>query len=321
MTQDIPLLLDVVPETDSVIDEIISGLTGRPKTLPSKYFYDARGSELFDQICELDEYYPTRTEQRILEDNLDEITALIGPNAVLVEYGSGSSTKTQLLLGALSRPKTYVPIDISRDHLLAAAARLTKSYPQISILPVCADYSQELRLGIRLSPGSHTTVFFPGSTIGNFEPHDAISFLTRIAKLVGRDGGLLIGVDLKKDRKILESAYNDSRGVTAAFNLNMLNHINHRAETTFDSDLFRHRAIYNDVLGRIEMHLFVTEDHNVTVGGELINLAEGESICTEYSHKYDPDEFADMSKRAGFTVERVWTDRQMLFSLQYLRAV
>lgn len=320
-TYRVPLYLDLAPETDRFEEEILKGLRSTPKTLPSKYFYDERGSRLFDEICLLDEYYPTRTEISILEDHIDDITDALGRSVILVEYGSGSSVKTRLLLDAIPDATAYVPIDISREHLLSTAEHLKRQYPKIEVLPVCADYSQSIHLGLFPTPGTRLSVFFPGSTIGNFLAEHAVAFMRRMHALVGRGGGLLIGVDLVKDPDVIEAAYDDERGVTAAFNRNILHHINERANADFDPDRFRHRAPWIGSSNRIEMRLQAMDDMRVRVAGETIDFRTGEDIVTEYSHKYTLEGFAKLASEAGFDVERIWTDDRNWFSVQYLRAV
>ena len=321
MTYLVPLYLDLAPDIDSFAKDVYSGLGASPKTLPSKYFYDARGSQIFDAICELDEYYPTRTEMGILEENLEQISDMIGSCAILVEYGSGSSLKTRMLLGALSDAEAYVPIDISRAHLLNASEHIRKLYPAINVLPVCADYSQRISLDLVATPGSHVTVYFPGSTIGNFERGDAVAFLGRVHDLVGPGGGLLIGVDLVKDIDILTAAYDDASGVTASFNRNILMHINARLGASFDPDTFDHEALWNAHEQRIEMHLVSQVAQTVAIGSQSVRFEAGESILTEYSHKYSLESFASMAAEAGFRSERIWTDERSWFSIQYLTAI
>ena len=310
-------LLDFHPETDSLRDEVLDGLRHTPKQLPSKFFYDERGSQLFDAICALDEYYPTRTEQAIMEAHVGDMVDAIGPRARLVEYGSGSSMKTRILLDHLIDPAGYVPIDISREHLLQAAEEIADRYPELAVLPVCADYTANYRLPEPETSVERTVVYYPGSTIGNFTPDTARDFLAHIADQVGRNGGLLIGVDLQKDEALLHAAYNDAEGVTAEFNKNLLRRINRELDATFDLDRFRHEAIYNREAGRIEMHLVSETDQQVTVAGVDVDFAAGERITTEYSYKYTLDGFAALAADAGWTVERVWTDEAQLFSVQY----
>ncbi len=321
MSFTVSLYLDLAPRTDSFSDEVIRGLSGRPKTLPSKFLYDGRGSQLFDQICELEEYYPTRTEMSILSGNMPEILDALGQSAILIEYGSGTSTKTRLLLDNLTDADSYVPIDISREHLISASEHIQKSYPHLTVLPVCADYSQRIPLNLNPTPGSRITVFFPGSTIGNFEKKEAVDFMARLSSIVGPGGGVLLGVDLVKDVETLTAAYDDAAGVTALFNQNILMHINARMAGCFDPDAFMHRAVWNGSEQRIEMHLESQTRQTVELGDEVIEFEKGETILTEYSHKYTLESFAALAQEAGFTVDHVWTDPDALFSVQYLTAV
>ncbi|MEO5657066.1 MAG: L-histidine N(alpha)-methyltransferase [Nitrospiria bacterium] len=294
------------------------GLSARVKRLPCKLFYDARGSELFEAICETPEYYVTRTEQRILTRYAEKIAERIGPHARIVEFGSGNSAKTRVLLDHLDRPAAYIPVDISQSQLAAASLALARAYPQVEILPLCADYTGLVAIPQASRPVSKTIVFFPGSTIGNFTPEEARHFLARIARLCGPSGGLLIGVDLKKDRAVLEPAYADREGVTAAFNLNLLHRVNRELGGELPVERFRHRAHYNSRHGRIEMHLVARGPISGRVGRTAIRLAAGEHITTEYSYKYRPAEFARLAEEAGFQVVQRWSDERSLFSIQYL---
>jgi dimethylhistidine N-methyltransferase len=299
--------------SDPFREDVLAGLSASPKRLPCKYLYDARGSELFDRITELKAYYPTTTELGILEDRAHAIAKAVGPGVRVVEYGSGSSNKTRILLDALRSPAEYVPIDISVSCLADAAARIAHEYPGLAVTPLHADYTDR----IELPPGPRTLAYFPGSTIGNFEPEEAVAFLSRVRRTVGK-GLLLIGVDLKKDPAVLHEAYNDPEGVTALFNLNLLARINRELGASFDLPRFRHYAPYNPELGCIEMHLVSAEAQVVTIGDYPISFGEGESILTERSYKYGIAEFGRLAESAGFTVARVWTDPRRLFSVQLL---
>ena len=310
---------DLAPE-QGIRDEVLDGLRHTPKELPPKLFYDERGSQLFDQICELEEYYPTRTEMAIMSAHADEMAALIGPDSLLVEYGSGSSLKTRILLDHLVAPSGYVPIDISREHLLRSAERLAAAYPEIEILPVWADYTAGLTLPRPTQTMARAVAYFPGSTIGNCHPHEAVRLLRQIAELVGPGGALLIGVDLQKDRATLERAYNDRAGVTAAFNLNMLARINRELGADFALDQFRHRALYNEQLHRIEMHLVSQHTQLVDIDSVRVAFEAGERILTECSYKYSLESFGALARVGGFEVTHVWTDPRRLFSVQYLLA-
>jgi dimethylhistidine N-methyltransferase len=312
-------LHDFAPETEQFRSDVLCGLAKPQKSIPCKYFYDERGSQLFDVICELDEYYPTRTEAGIMRQHGAAMAKKIGPHVALIEYGSGSSTKTRILLDHLREPSAYVPIDISREHLGKSAQALSEEYPRIPILPVCADYTRPFDLP-DAALQTQRAVYFPGSTIGNFTPSEAQSFLKNIASVCGPGGGLLIGVDLQKETRILEAAYNDALGVTAEFNLNLLRRINSELEGDFQVDKWRHYAVYNTTEGRIEMHLLSCEAQIAHVGDATIRFHAGETICTEYSYKYTPAGFARLAAQAGLRVEQIWTDEQNLFSAQYLTA-
>ncbi len=300
--------------------DVLRGLSRRQKSLPCKYFYDARGSELFERICTLDEYYPTRTELGIMEDRVAQMAQCVGPNVRLVELGAGSGLKTRLLLEALETPAAYLPVEISKSALDACAASLGQAFPKLELLPVCADYTQSVELPRPTTSFEHTAAYFPGSTIGNFRPDQARRFMARIAHMVGDGGGLLIGVDLQKDREVLEAAYNDRRGVTAAFNLNMLERINRELGADFNLDGFFHRAVWNNNEGRIEMRLVSSRAQTVHVGGECLSFNDGEFITTEFSYKYTVDRFETLAQDAGFEVRRLWTDDQSWFSVWYLEA-
>jgi len=296
---------------------VISGLSQEQKRLAPKYFYDANGSALFDSICELDEYYPTRTEMKVLEDRAKEITDLIY-GYHLIEFGSGSSAKIRILLNTASQLASYVPVDISRDHLLAAANTIANDYPNLHVIPICTDFTQRFELPDYVSQGKKA-IFFPGSTIGNFGRLEAGQFLSMLAEILGNDGSLFVGVDLRKDPNILNAAYNDAKGVTAAFNLNLLVRINRELNANFDLSAFEHKAHYNASKGRIEMHLLSKTEQTVIVGGREFHFNRHETIHTENSHKYDIDEFHKMGRQAGFTPEKTWTDSNKLFSIHYLR--
>lgn len=309
---------DFEPSLDAFRREVVRGLSEGPKRIAPKFLYDETGCELFDEICRLDEYYLTRTEVRILQDNAAEICAALGPGCRLVELGSGSSTKTRILLDCLSSPAAYVPVDIAREHLLRCSARLSRVYPSLSVSPVCADYTADFRLPDMPCAPHRTVAFFPGSTIGNLEPPEAEHFLHRLAALCGQGGALLIGVDLKKDRRTLERAYNDARGVTAAFNLNLLARINRAFGACIRSESFRHHAFYNEEFGRIEMHLVNMAEQTVRLNGTEIAFGRGESIVTEHSYKYTVEEFEKLAARSGWTLESLWIDAGHLFSVLYL---
>jgi dimethylhistidine N-methyltransferase len=312
-------LVDLSPTVDEFRADVLAGLSRRRRRLPCKYFYDRRGSRLFDRICGLEEYYPTRTELAIMRAFAHEMAATIGPRATLIELGSGSSLKTRLLIDALPDLAEYIPVDISRAHLHRAAARLAEEYPDLRVIPLCADFTQ----GIHLPPSLGSTkrvVYFSGSTIGNFVPREARRLLARIARLVGPQGGLLIGVDLVKERHTLVSAYNDTQGVTAAFNVNLLARINRELRGTFDCAAFRHLAVYDSARRRIEMHLASTRQQSVLVDGERFEFEPGETICTEYSHKYTIDQFAALAEPGGLRLVRAWTDPSRWFAVMCFTA-
>lgn len=300
--------------------DVRAGLGGKRKRLPSKYLYDRRGSELFDQICELDEYYPTRTELAITRRHAREMAEQIGPGVALLEYGSGSSVKTRLLLDALHDAVAYVPIDISKEHLAAAAARMESAYPALDVLPVCADFTQPFTLPEFPREPSHCAVYFPGSTIGNFPPGAAAELLASIRQTVGQGGGALLGVDLQKSVDVIEAAYNDAAGVTAAFNLNLLERINRELDANFSVDNFEHRADYDASHGRIDMHLVARRDQVIEIAGESVAFHRGETIHTEHSHKYTLEGVATLAAEAGLAMHKAWTDQREWFAVVHLVA-
>ena len=300
---------------DGFREDLIAGLSQPQKQIPPKYFYDAAGSRLFDRICRLAEYYPTRTELAITRAHRAAIARFAGAGAELIEYGSGASRKTRILIGAL-RPAVYVPVDISEAALASAALRLAREFRWLHIFAVTGDFTQPLRLPVfRMRPGRRRLVYFPGSTIGNLTPEDAQAFLRMTRGQVGRTGAMLVGVDLKKDANVLHAAYNDARGVTAAFNLNLLERANGELGADFDLRRFRHYAFYNPALGRIEMHLVSLARQTVNVGAHRFSLEPGETIHTENSYKYSAEEFAALAAEAGFRAERIWRDKRGWFAL------
>ena len=314
-------LIDYKPPMEIVREEVLEGLKKPSKTLPSKLLYDERGSQLFDEITRLEEYYPTRTEVSILKSSIGQIVARIGRSALLIEYGSGSSEKTRLLLEKLDDLAGYVPIDISKEHLMSSATAIARAFPDLEVLPVCADYNQPFDIPSPEKPPSRRIAYFPGSTIGNFFPHEAASFLGKIADTAGDSGGVLMGVDLRKDPKILRAAYNDSKGVTADFNRNLLARLNRELDADFEIDRFRHGAVYNETEDRIEMHLVSQTDQTVHLDGTSIPFKAGETIMTETSYKYTVESFESLAAQAGLRVESVWTDPNRLFSIQYLETI
>ena len=310
---------EIAVKSGDLLAEVQASLSEKPKRLPSKLFYDQRGSELFEQICRLPEYYLTRAEIEILNEHGPSIAAQVGPHCMLVEFGAGSITKTRILLDHLQEPTCVVPVDISGDFLLAAAEALRRDYPHVSVCPVAADYLAKFELP---TPPPRTRLIlgaFLGSTIGNLEMDEAVAFLNNVRGLIGRQGRLLLGVDLRKDPEVLWAAYNDAEGVTAKFNLNILEVVNRELGADFDPALFEHYAEYFELQGRMEMRLVSREDQQVAIGERTIDLAEGEFIVTEYSHKYRMEDVERLAKGAGMTVGRIWTDRRRLFSLQLLR--
>jgi dimethylhistidine N-methyltransferase len=316
-------LLDLHPREESFRAAVLRGLARRPRTLEPKWFYDRRGSELFERITGLPTYYPTRTELGILRAAARELALLLGPRVALVEYGSGSSAKVRLLLDALREPLAYVPIDISREFLWAASEALAADYPDLLVAPVCADWSRSVALPPAATAGARRrVVFFPGSTIGNLHPAAAERLLRGAARLAGRGGGLLVGVDTPKERAVLEAAYDDPQGVTADFNRNLLARINRELGGTFDLARFRHRAVWNEAPAtgapRVEMHLESRCDQTAAVAGRAFRFAAGETIHTECSYKYDVATFQALAARAGFAPRRVWTDPAGWFSVHWL---
>jgi dimethylhistidine N-methyltransferase len=312
--------IDCKPQLSSFRKDVLEGLAGNPKVLDPKLFYDEEGSRLFELICNAPEYYPTRSEAAVLDTYAEEIKREMGQHPLLIEFGSGSSQKVRLLLDKI-RPSGYVAVEISREQLLVACDQLSTLYPHLDIAAVCADYSQPLDM-TNIEPGKNEqrVAFFPGSTIGNFKPEAAVQFLVNLRLAVGPGGGLLIGVDLKKSPQILNAAYNDKEGVTAAFNLNLLHRINEELDANFDLSRFRHRAFYNEALGRIEMHLVSSGTQQVRIEDKVFHFDMGESIHTENSYKYTVDEFQALAAKAGFQPGKVWMDQHGLFSVHYLVA-
>jgi dimethylhistidine N-methyltransferase len=309
---------DLAPDTGSFLQDVVQGLSHKQKTLPAKYFYDERGSKLFEAICELPEYYPTRTELTLMRESSHDMAAKIGPKTLLIEYGSGSSTKTPILIDAL-QPAGYLPIDISREQLAHAALALADERPTLPVRAVCADYTKPFALpNCEDLDFQRKLVYFPGSTIGNFDRAETHRFLSQIVDVVGRNGAALIGVDLKKDPAILHAAYNDAAGVTAAFNLNVLARINRELGGDFALDGFRHHAFYDGNRGRIEMHLLSTRLQTVTIAAKNFVFEEGETIHTEISCKYSIGEFQTVARGAGLLATGVWTDPKQWFSVHYL---
>ena len=309
-------------ESRSFAEDVILGLSSRPKQLPCKYFYDARGSALFDRITELDEYYPTRTEAAIMREHAPAMAAAIGPGARIVELGSGSSVKTRLLLDALDRPASYAPVDISAEHLDQAAAAIARDYPGLEVQPIAADFTRGFALPEPTRAATRTVVYFPGSTIGNFTEAQALALLEAVAECVGahasddeRPGGLLLGFDRVKDAGTLEAAYDDALGVTAEFNLNLLARINRELDGDFDLDRFEHRAVWAPEPARIEIFLRSRVDQIVHAAGQAFRFRAGEDVLTEYSHKYTPARIVGLARRAGLGRAQLWSDPDGLFGV------
>lgn len=308
---------DLQPEVGSFLEDAVTGLSLPRKALNPKYFYDDRGCELFEAICDLPEYYPTRTEIAIMHASASEMARCLGPDCVLIEFGSGSGRKTPLLLAELA-PVRYVPIDIAGTPLRASAAHIGRMFPNLDVAAVCADYTRPLDLPLESGQRARRVIYFPGSTIGNFSLCETRQFLGRARSLAGPGGAMLVGVDLKKDPEVLRAAYDDSRGVTAAFNLNLLARINRELGADFDLSAFRHRAFYNADEGRVEMHLESLARQSVLFGGRSFSFEAEETIHTESSHKYSVEEFHSLARDSGFVPERCWVDPQQLFAVHYL---
>lgn len=311
-------VVDFKPRRDTFREDFREGLRRDPKQIPPKYFYDAEGSRLFDRICELEEYFPTRTENDLLYRHSEEVCALVGSGCRLVEYGSGSSDKTRLLLDRLETPAAYVPIEISREHLLKATGTLARRYPEVEMLPVCADYTEPYQAPTPARRYRKTLFFFPGSTIGNFLPEEALGFLKGVGQQAVPGDGLLIGIGLQTDQAVLERAYNDAAGVTAAFNRNLLERARRELGVAINPASFRHEAVYDRTYHRIEMRLVCQHKQAFELDGELFKIRPGEHIVTEYSHKFTDAGFVRMAAQAGFHAERAWTDPSERFSIHYL---
>ena len=306
------------PQTEDFLVEVLRGLKKTPKELPTKYLYDEHGSALYERICTLDEYYLPRLEVEIMERNIDEMVHLLGDRISLIEYGCGSCTKTRILLDNLPDLTAYIPIDISKEQLSNVSNELNLDYPELEILPVCTDFTGDFQLPIPEKYHKQKVVYFPGSSIGNFEPESARRLLARIAVVCETEGALLIGIDLAKDPEVLHYAYNDRQGITAAFNLNLLERINHELGGDFHPEQFEHRAFYNPDQGRVEMHLISLRDQTIHLNNTKISFERGESIWTESSYKYELSDFTRIANDAGFQVRRVWCDEQQWFSVLYL---
>ena len=310
---------DLAPGEESFRDAVLDGLGQPQKAIPCKFFYDARGSALFEAICRLPEYYPTRTEIAILKEKAPEIAGHMGPHCRLIEFGSGASSKVRILLQALDHPAAYAPVDISREHLRDAAASLAEDFPSLPVVAVCADYTRPFAMPPLPGPRGKRVGFFPGSTIGNFEPNAAVGFLANYARVLGPGGEMLIGVDLKKEPKILDAAYNDGAGVTARFNLNLFERINRELDGDLAIDRFEHVAFYNETEGRVEIYVRSLANQVAWIAGKPILFGKDELIHTEYSYKYSIAEFRALAARVGFLPVHTWTDAARLFSVHYFR--
>jgi dimethylhistidine N-methyltransferase len=310
---------DLAPGEDSFRDSVLSGLSGEPKSLPCKFFYDSHGAELFERITAVPEYYLTRTELSILETNAGAIAAHIGPHARLIELGAGALRKVRILLGALETPAAYVPVDISREQLRAAGEQLAGDFPDLPVVAVCADYTRPFTLPPLPGRPGKRVGFFPGSTIGNFEPEGVVAFLKNCAALLGPGGEIVIGVDVKKDPAVLNAAYNDAAGINAAFNLNLLERINRELDGDLKIEQFAHVAFYEEAKGRVELYVKSLTEQTVRIAGQHFDFARDELIHTENSYKYAIPEFRTLAARAGFRPVDSWTDRSELFSVHYFR--
>ena len=310
-------VLDLEPPREKFLGEVIAGLSSVPRTLPCKFFYDHHGAALFQKICETPEYYVTRTELQILQKYGADMAGHLGPGIELIGFGTGAGTKTRILLEKLREPAAYVPVDISSGQLAQSTTLFRQLFPGLEILPVCADYLQPFSLPSPVHKGARKVIYFPGSTIGNFEPAAALDFLRLIAAIGQAGGGLLIGVDLQKDHEVLERAYNDSQGVTAAFNLNLLARVNRELDANFDLNSWNHRAVYNAAEGRIEMNLISARDQRIQIAQHQFNFEAGEKIITEFSYKHTPEGFTKLAEAAGFSLDKMWTDDAHLFGVFY----
>ena len=312
---------DLAPKLETFRDAVIEGLSRQRKSLPCRFLYDERGSDLFEAICETPEYYPTRTEIGILREHAPEMAALIGPGADLIEFGSGAGHKIKLVLKALERPRAYIGIEVSREILLRASDDLALDFPNLQVIAICADFLKPVALPRDIAEGGHRRVaFFPGSSIGNFTPAEATRFLANCRAMVGPGGGMLIGVDLKKDEARLDAAYNDAAGVTAAFTLNLLDRMNRELGGDFIVDRFEHHAKYDPASGRVAIHIRSLADQTVRVAGRSFGFARGEGIHTEDSWKYTVGDFQNLARDAGYRPIACWTDMERLFSVHYLAA-
>lgn len=311
---------DTLPGEAAFLRDVLAGLGAAQKTIPSRWLYDVRGSELFEEITELPEYYPTRTERAIFKAHAPAMADAVGPAAMVVEYGAGAAVKTRILLDALERPAAYVPLDISEDFLRASAAALAADYPELTVHPIAADFSAPVDLSAVPDGAARRVGFFPGSTIGNLDDHAIVAFFTAARQTLGENALFLLGADLAKSPSILIPAYDDAAGVTAAFNLNLLARINRELGADFDLDAFRHEARWNAAEGRIEMHLVSAAAQTVCLAGQRFSFEAGETILTEISRKFDMDSLADLARQGGWQLDTSWTDEKRWFCVALLRA-
>jgi dimethylhistidine N-methyltransferase len=313
-------LVDTESTRNELLADVRQGFGQRPKRLSSKYFYDARGSQLFEDICEQPEYYLTRTELALMREHVASIAAALGPDVMLIEYGSGSGLKTNLLLAELESPVAYAPVEISLEALDASVRRLAARHRGVEMLPVCADFTRGVVAPRPKRSPSRTVVYFPGSTLGNFDAHDAVALLKQMRSQIGASGAALIGIDLKKDPAIIEAAYNDAAGVTAAFTLNLLVRLNRELGADFHVPRFRHRAVYNALAGRIETHIVSLDRQDVRIEGDTFRFDAHEAMLVEYSCKYSLEDFARLASKAGLRISRHWNDAREQFAVVYLEA-
>ena len=312
-------LIDYEPTADNFLEEALEGLQKPQKTLPCKFIYDEQGSEIFSRICELDEYYPTRTEIAIMRERANEMAEVMGPECAIVEYGIGSALKTHMLLEALDDPVACVPVEISREFLLNSTEGLAREFPHIEFVPICANFLAPFSLPVFSRPARRAIAYFPGSTIGNLTPDEAEDLLGNMAATCGGGGGLLLGIDLIKEVETIEAAYNDSLGVTEEFNKNLLVRMNRELGADFNVESFDFRAFYNSEVRRVESYLISQAPQSVRLGGKTISFKKGETIHTENSHKYDIKDFSEFAAGQGFQTEKVWTDGEKKFAVLFLK--
>ncbi len=313
-------IYDCEPQINDLREVVQNGLQQPQKTLPNTLLFDDIGLQLFEKVCDARDYYPARTELALMHECVDQISSLAGSNCLLIEYGSGSIQKTRILLDHLPELAGYVPIDISKDYLVRSASKVALEYPNLEILPVCTDYNQFFNLPCPSNPCKRRLAYHAGITIGNVHPSQASAFLARVRQTCGDHGALLLSVDLKKDPRVLEAAYNDSEERVAAFSLNMLMHLNRELGANFQVEQFRYQSIYNPDMGRMEMYLISCEEQTVYFNDQSFKFASGERIWTDCSYKYTLKEFADIASQAGWSTKHVWQDGDELLSIYYLTA-